>query len=316
MNGILNLYKPSGITSHDAVARCRRLFGIRRVGHAGTLDPMATGVLPILIGNACSAQEEIMNHDKVYIAGVRFGAMTDTGDVTGNILTESKDIPSESEIESCVASFIGEYDQIPPMYSAIKIGGQKLYDLARQGITVERKARRVAVYSADILKKQTEGVNANDFASDYLIRFSVSKGTYIRTLAEDIGSRLGCGACLYSLERTECGAFKASESVTLEELEGELTDSGGEKSILSRHLISAEVAFEGLPRVILSEFYSRLCKNGNEIYLNKAKLNEGDFSTDGRCRLYDSDNTFFALGRLCDYESGRAVKAYVRFDTK
>lgn len=306
MNGILNLRKPGGITSHDCVSMCRRLFGTRRVGHAGTLDPMATGVLPVLIGNACAAQGELTDHDKTYTAGVRFGIVTDTEDITGEVLRTCDSLPTESEVRAAVFSFVGKegYDQIPPMYSALKVGGKKLCDLAREGITVERKARRIVVYSAEVLEKVSE--------SDYVIRFSVSKGTYIRTLAADIGEKLGCGACLYSLERTVCGEFDISDSVTLDEL-AEAKEKGGAES-LEKYLVSCETAFAKYPPVRLSEFYSRLCKNGCEIYLSKAKIPDTCFSENGRCRLYDSDGRFFAVGEKRAFPDGYAVKAIMRFD--
>lgn len=307
MNGILNLKKPKGITSHDCVSKCRKIFGTKRVGHAGTLDPMATGVLPVLIGNACSAQEELMNHDKTYVAGIRLGMTTDTGDVTGEVLSECKDIPEATQVELAVKSFVGEYDQIPPMYSALKVDGKKLYELAREGVTVERKARRITVYSAKILD--------NPEKTDYIVEFSVSKGTYIRTLAEDIGSKLGCGACLYSLERTVCGGFDEKASVTIEELDSMKQAENGDE-LLEKSLISCEKAFEHLPCVKLSQFYSGLCKNGQEIYLSRAKIDERLFAVQQRCRIYDSDGTFFAIGERRDYPAGHAVKAVMRFDTK
>lgn len=307
-NGILNLYKPGGITSHDAVSKCRGLFSTRRVGHAGTLDPMATGVLPVLIGSSCSAQEELMNHDKTYIAGVRFGITTGTGDITGSTVSSVGEIPCEKDIYAAAASFVGEYDQIPPMYSALKIDGKKLCDLAREGITVERKPRRISVYSAKILRRESE--------SDFLIEFSVSKGTYIRVLAEDIGAKLGCGACLYSLERTRCGNFDVSDAVPLDRLKEALAESGGDKEALLRFLVSPEKVFSHLAAVKLTEFYTRLCKNGNEIYLSRAKIPEETFFADDRCRLYDFESSFFALGRLGDFPDGKAVKAFARFDTK
>lgn len=308
MNGILNLYKPEGITSHDCVSKCRHLFGTRRIGHAGTLDPMATGVLPVLIGNACTAQGELTDHDKTYTAGVRFGTVTDTEDVTGNVLRTSDILPTESEVKAAVRSFVGEdgYDQIPPMYSALKVGGKKLCDLAREGITVERKARRIVVYSAEVIEKVSE--------SDYVIRFSVSKGTYIRTLAADIGEKLGCGACLYSLERTVCGEFDVKNSVTLEELAETKENADGDPTALEKYLVSCEAAFAKYPPVTLPEFYSRLCKNGCEIYLAKAKIPDSSFSPNGRCRLYDSDGRFFAVGEKRAFPDGDAVKAIMRFD--
>ena len=306
MDGIINVYKPKGITSHDVVYKIRQLCGTKRVGHAGTLDPMAMGVLPVLVGNACSAQDTIMQHDKTYIAGIRFGTLTDTGDVTGTVLETSDNIPDSFEIIKTAESFTGEMSQLPPMYSAIKIGGKKLYELAREGKEIEREARNITVFSSRFLKE------LND--TDYYFEFSVSKGTYIRTLAEDIGKKLGCGATLFSLERTVCGEFNKENSVTLEELQQVIEQKG--QCEIEKYLKPVELSFVHLPIVRLSQFYSKLCKNGLEIYLDRAKINEDIFSGQNRCRLYDSEDAFFAIGEVSDYADGRAVKAKIRFDTK
>ena len=305
MNGILNIYKVCDMTSHDIVFKLRKIVGTKRVGHAGTLDPMATGVLPVLVGNACSAQEIIMEHDKTYIAGIRFGTVTDTGDITGNVISVAEKIPDTEEIKRVGESFVGKLQQVPPMYSAIKVDGKKLYELAREGKTVERQAREIIVYSSKILSKVSE--------SDYYFEFSVSKGTYIRTLAEDIGRVLGCGATLFSLERTVCGEFIKENSVTIEKLQSlyENGDIDGIKSLL----IPTEASFYHLPIVKLSQFYSKLCKNGLEIYLDRAKISKNIFFDGKKCRLYDSDNNFFAIGELSDFKDGPAVKAKIRFDT-
>lgn len=305
MNGIVNIYKPTGITSHDAVYKIRKLFGIKRVGHAGTLDPMATGVLPVLVGNACAAQDIIMEHDKTYVAGIRFGTVTDTGDVMGTVLETNAEIPDAETVIKTGEAFTGKLKQYPPMYSAIKVGGKKLYELAREGITIERNARDITVYSSKCLKKISN--------TDYLFEFSVSKGTYIRTLAEDIGKIIGCGATLFSLERTVCGEFNKENSVSLEKLY-EVFETGGFEA-LSEYLLPTELSFSDLPIIRLPEFYSKLCKNGLEIYLSKARIKEYDFGEKGKCRLYDSDGNFFAIGELGDYKEGRAVKAKIRFDT-
>ncbi len=305
MDGIVNIYKPQGITSHDVVYKIRKLFGVKRVGHAGTLDPMATGVLPVLVGNACAAQDIIMEHDKTYIAGIRFGLLTDTGDITGTVIETNSVIPDMHEIKSVGEAFTGAMQQYPPMYSAIKVGGKKLYELAREGITVERKPRDITVYRSRFLGK------VND--TDYYFEFSVSKGTYIRTLAEDIGKKLGCGATLFSLERTVCGEFNKQNSVSIDELSKCAEKYGTEK--LSEYFLPTELSFLDYPIIKLPEFYSKLCKNGLEIYLAKAKISESVFGGYAKCRLYDSDGAFFAIGELGDYKEGRAVKAKIRFDT-
>ncbi len=303
MDGIINVYKPKGYTSHDVVARMKRFFGTRRVGHAGTLDPMACGVLPVLIGSACAAQEYLMNHDKGYRAGMRFGTLTDSGDVTGNILETRDFLCSQEKVLSAAKSMVGTIDQTPPMYSAIKVGGKKLYELAREGITVERKSRKVTIYDIRLVEK------IND--TDYIFDVDCSKGTYIRTLCEDIGTSLDNVGTLFSLERRYCGQFSAENSVTVEQLEAlyNAKDTQG----LQNLLVSPETVFSDLPCVKLPEFYSRLCKNGCEIYLEKLHKNAQSFSPEGLCRLYDSDGAFFAVGKLGEYKEGPAVKAQVRF---
>jgi len=303
MNGIINIYKPQGMTSHDVVFKIRKLCGTKRVGHAGTLDPMATGVLPVLVGNACAAQEYIMEHDKTYIAGIRFGIVTDTGDITGEILQMNDNVPDAETVKGVGESFVGAMKQVPPMYSAIKIGGKKLYELAREGKTVERQERDITVYSSKMLE-QVSG-------TDYFFQFSVSKGTYIRTLGEDIGTRLGCGGTLFSLERTVCGEFNKSNSHTLEEL-CEIAEKDGIEGI-ERLLAPVELSFYHLPVIKLPEFYSRLCKNGLEIYF--AKIGHPDIAIGEKVRLYDNNGDFFAIGEVGEFREGKAVKARVRFDT-
>jgi len=303
MNGIINIYKPKGITSHDVVYRIRRLYGTKRVGHAGTLDPMATGVLPVLVGNACAAQDYIMEHDKTYVAGLRLGTITDTGDITGEILETKDNIPDEETVKRVGESFVGEMKQLPPMYSAIKIGGKKLYELAREGKTVEREARDITVYSSEMLEKVSD--------TDYYFKFSVSKGTYIRTLGEDIGTKLGCGGTLFSLERTVCGEFTKQNAHTLEELNDIAEKQGADG--LEKLLCPVEMSFFHLPVVKLPEFYSKLCKNGLEIYL--AKIGSPKLCIGEKIRIYDNDGNFFAIGDVGEFKDGIALKARVRFDT-
>ncbi len=304
MNGIINVYKPSGITSHDVVHKIRKLSGIKRVGHAGTLDPMATGVLPILVGNACSAQDYIMEHTKTYVAGIRFGIVTDTGDITGNILKTSAMIPVSEKIINVGESFIGEMLQLPPMYSAVKFQGKKLYEYAREGKNIERNARKITVYSSKML--------STDGKADYYFEFSVSKGTYIRTLAEDIGNKLECGATLFSLERTVCGEFNSENSHTLEEIFDNYERIGIDS--LQKIMLPTENSFLNFPIIKLPKFYAKLCKNGLEIYLSKLgilNMNVGE-----TVRLYDAENNFFAIGKIGEYSNGVAVKAVIRFDTE
>lgn len=211
MDGVINVNKPSGMTSHDVVSRIRREFGIKRVGHTGTLDPDAVGVLPVCIGKATKIAELLTAEEKQYIAEVKLGEVTDTQDSSGVVIEEYAVNVSETEIREAVNSFIGESEQIPPMYSAIKIDGVKLYELARKGVEVERKARKIEIFGIEILEFRLE-------ENCFTIKVDCSKGTYIRTLCNDIGRKLGCGANMKSLMRTKTGSFSIENSVTLDEI--------------------------------------------------------------------------------------------------
>ena len=303
MDGILNVYKPEGMTSFAVVARVKKFCSTKRIGHAGTLDPMATGVLPLLIGKAAVMQEKLSDHDKTYIAGIRLGVSTDTGDVTGKILEKSEVSVSDEDFLKAAKSFVGKIMQIPPMYSAIQIDGQRLYDLARKGLEVERQAREIEIYALDVLSRQSD--------TDFVIKVSCSKGTYIRTLCEDIGKILELPACMYSLERVECGGYKKENSVSLDELE-ELFLQGKTEEI-EKKLEPVEPLFSHLPKVVLPEFYTRLCLNGCEIYLKKLGIKEDFFGCDGLCRVYGCDKRFIGQGEVKEYPDGKAIRIKYRF---
>ena len=303
LSGILNVYKPQGLTSHAVVSRVRRFYGVKRVGHAGTLDPMACGVLPVLVGSAASVQELVMEHDKTYKAGVLFGVTTDTGDVTGTVLDTQAPTFDGAALNQAISRFTGEIDQVPPMYSALKVEGQKLYELARRGETVERKARKVTVYGIRLITP-FDGKRCD-------MEVDCSKGTYIRTLAEDIGNALGCGACLDSLERTVCGVYRAADAVTVETLEKHYQD--GDAEALAGFLQSAEALFKDYPVVRLAPFYEKLALNGAEIYLKRARIPERLFEHGRLCRLYKENGGFYAVAELGDYPDGAAVKIKYRF---
>lgn len=303
LSGILNVYKPKGLTSHAVVSRVRKFYGVKRVGHAGTLDPMACGVLPVLVGSAAAVQELVMEHDKTYKAGVLFGVTTDTGDVTGTVLDTKAPTFDGAALNQAISRFTGEIDQVPPMYSALKVDGQKLYELARRGETVERKARKVTVYGIRLITP-FDGKRCD-------IEVDCSKGTYIRTLAEDIGNALGCGACLDSLERTVCGVYRAADAVTVETLEKHYQN--GDTAALAGFLQSAEVLFEDCPIVRLAPFYEKLARNGAEIYLKRARIPERLFEHGRLCRLYKENGGFYAVAELGDYPDGAAVKIKYRF---
>lgn len=295
-DGVLVLNKPRGITSHDAVYKIRRLFGTKKVGHTGTLDPLAEGVLVMLVGNAARAAEYLVCDTKSYIASLRLGITTDTEDITGSVLTECTNIPCESEVQAAVNAFYGEIEQIPPMYSALKVGGKKLYELAREGKTVERAARKITVHAISAQKAER--------ANEYMLSVSCSSGTYIRTLCADIGNALGCGGVMAALVRTRAGDFSLENAVTLEQLDG--------MTLEERYglLIPTESLFSAVPRVALPDFYYKLCLNGCEIYQKKIK---SAYGVGERVRLCSPSGDFFALGEVREYENGTAIKPIKRF---
>ncbi len=293
-NGIVVLNKPEGITSQTAVNIVKRAFGVKKAGHTGTLDPMATGVLPIMLGSATKASDFIMDSKKHYRAELLLGVSTDTEDVTGNITEKSEVIPSEDAVFDTVSRFIGEIYQIPPMYSAIKVGGKKLMDLARSGVEIEREARKITVFSMT-----AEKISEREYRLDVVC----SKGTYIRTLCADIGKALGCGGCMKALMRLESGGFSIDEAITPEEL----SSLSGEE--LEKRVVSTENALEKYKSVSLDAFFARLAHCGQEIYLKKIKA---DFPLGTILRLSD-ENGFFALGEVREFEDGLAIKPIRQF---
>lgn len=295
-SGVLIVNKHAGVTSHDIVYKIRKLYGTARVGHTGTLDPMATGVLAVLVGRAAKAAEYLVSDTKRYRAFLRLGITTDTEDTSGTVLSECEDIPSSEDVLRVCGEFVGEYDQIPPMYSALKVGGKKLCDLARQGVSVERQARRVEIFGIEVCATEDERVWSLDVRC--------SSGTYIRTLCADIGARLGCGGAMAALERLEAGGFSIDASVSISELEQMSTEERLDR------LIPTESLFVSLPTVVLSGFYERLCRNGCEIYQKKIKTS---FPEGQRVRLYGDDG-FFALGEVKEFEEGSAIKAIKLFE--
>ena len=294
--GVLIINKPEGPTSHDIVNKIRRLYSTKKVGHTGTLDPMATGVLVVLIGRAAKACEYSLSDRKKYTATLRLGIETDTEDTTGIILKETEVSVSESDVQDVLGRFSGRIMQIPPMYSALKVGGKKLCDIAREGGTIERQARPVDIYSIS-----AEHIENND----YKLVVECSAGTYIRTLCADIGSALGCGGAMASLERSEACGFGIDQAHTIEEIEA----LSAEKRLAL--LRPVEEIFYELDAVRLPSFYEKLFRSGCEIYIKKAKLPEYPVGT--RLRVLDSKGDFFALGEVKEYENGLAVKSIKLF---
>jgi len=293
-SGVLCVRKGLGMTSHDVVNIVRRLFHLRRVGHTGTLDPDASGVLVVLVGRAAKAAEYITAADKRYRATLRLGMTTDTGDIGGNVLTTADSLPAQGAVLAILDQFRGEIQQIPPMYSALKQDGRKLVDLARKGIEVERQPRPVEIFSL-------EAARLND--ADYVLDVHCSKGTYIRTLCEDIGAALGCGGTMAALERSASGSFTLADCVTLDEL-ADMT----EEERLAR-LLPIEQLFDDCPALELKEFFAHLAHSGCEIYQKKVGASH---PVGTRVRMYDEEG-FFALGEVMDYPDGSAVKPVKQF---
>ena len=287
--GVIVINKHEGVTSHRIVQIMRKFFDTPRIGHTGTLDPMATGVLPILVGRAVKASDFLVAEDKEYIAEMTLGVRTDTDDITGEILEKCDEIPSEDKVFESISSYIGEIEQIPPMYSAIKVGGVKLVDLAREGITIERKSRNVKINSIES-EKISENV--------YKMRISCSKGTYIRTLCHDIGEKLGCGAAMSALERTKSGSFTIENSYTVEDLE-KLTIEERAKLVMP-----TEELFMDCPAIDVNDFYAKLIRGGTELYQKKL----GTCYAIGQFVRIKHNNVFIALGQIDEYEAGSAVR--------
>ncbi len=294
MDGLIIINKGEGMTSQAVVNRVKRLLGVKKAGHTGTLDPLATGVLPVLLDRGVKASEFMLTSDKHYVATLLLGITTDTEDVTGETLTTSDKIPSEQEVFEAALSFVGSYMQTPPMYSALKVGGKKLCDLAREGIEIEREAREVTVYNIDVEKLSDR---------EYTLDVKCSKGTYIRTLCADIGKKLGTGGVMKTLCRASASGFTLSEAHTIEEIEG-MTE--GEREAL---VLPVERVFEKYPEAVLPDFFSKLAHSGLEIYVSKLKMT----TEVGKMYRLKDKNGFFAVGEVREFEDGLAIKPIRQF---
>ena len=278
INGIINVYKEKDFTSHDVVAKLRGILKQKKIGHTGTLDPQATGVLPVCLGKGTKLCDMLTDRDKEYEAVMLLGKTTDTEDTTGKILTENEVDVTDEEITQTVMSFLGSYDQIPPMYSALKVNGKKLYDYARAGIEIERKSREVTIYEIKIVSIEQPRVT---------FRVRCSKGTYIRTLCKDIGETLGCGACMDELKRTMVGRFELKDALTLSQIE-EYVKNGSINQIVH----NIDEMFEHLNRYIVSEKYNKFLYNGNAL---KKEWFTDDESVDSQIRIYDCKGEFYGI---------------------
>ena len=286
MNGIINVYKEKGYTSHDVVAVLRKIAGQKKIGHTGTLDPDATGVLPVCLGRATKVCDLLTDHDKTYETVLLLGKTTDTQDISGAILKEQPtDHLNEAEVTKVIESFKGTYDQIPPMYSALKVNGKKLYELAREGKTVERKSRKVTIYQIHIKEIQLPRVR---------MEVTCSKGTYIRTLCHDIGNRLGTGGCMEELTRTKVGRFELKDSLKLEEL-SDLAQNGR----LEDALIPLDQMFSELQSVVPAEKYISKAYNGNDFFKNQLS-EDGKFCSGEKVRVYDAQGHFIGVYRYME----------------
>ena len=276
-NGIINIYKEKGFTSHDVVAKMRGICKQKKIGHTGTLDPDAVGVLPVCLGSGTKLCDMLTDKDKEYVAELLLGKETDTQDVTGQVLKELPVTCTEEEVRQAVMSFVGDYMQVPPMYSALKVDGKKLYELARAGKEVERAARPVKILEIEILEIKLPVVK---------MRVACSKGTYIRTLCHDIGQSLGCGGTMQSLQRTKVGIFKAEDAITLAQLE-QLRDEDriGEK------LYAVDSIFKDCPALHAKEETIRLLENGNSFYPNQMEEKK-TYSPEQWVRVYGKERFF------------------------
>ena len=277
MNGIILVDKPCGWTSHDVVGKLRGILRERRIGHSGTLDPMATGLLVVFVGRATRAVEFAEADSKEYIAGLRLGVSTDTQDITGNVLNTCEALPTKEELIAAANGFLGEISQIPPMYSAIKINGKKLYELARRGEIVERRPRKVTISKLELVGEDK---------CDYILDIHCSKGTYIRTLCSDIGDKLGCGGCMSSLRRVKAGAFSIAQAHTMEQIQ-----AAADLGELDGIIIPVDTLFSDKPDLTVNEFEEKKLRNGNTI---KTK------SADGTYRVYSESGEFLLLAEVKD----------------
>ena len=272
MNGIVIVDKPQGWTSQDVTARLRRVFNTRRIGHGGTLDPMATGVLPVFVGRATRGVEFFEHAEKIYETVLKPGITTDTEDITGTVLTEQDAFVTGEMLEAVLPQFRGEILQVPPMYSALKVNGQKLYDLARKGKEVERQPRPITIHELTLLGMDAEGIR---------LRVHCSKGTYIRTLCKDIGEALGCGGCMAALRRVQAGEYTAEEAVPLETLL--------ETDAPEQYLRPVDSMFRHYPAVTLTEKQEKRCRCGNSFSI---KMEDGTY------RVYAQSGDFLALSKV------------------
>lgn len=297
IHGIMNIHKEKGFTSHDVVAKLRGIVGQKKIGHTGTLDPDATGVLPVCLGKATKLCDMLTDKDKTYKAVMLLGINTDTQDSSGKVLKENQtDSLTIDAVRDCTLSFVGVYHQIPPMYSALKVNGKKLYELAREGKVIERKARQVHILDIKIEQIELPRVT---------MEVTCSKGTYIRTLCQDIGNKLGCGACMESLVRTRVSCFSLADSLKLDEV-SRIKEDGGLETILT----PIDAMFDRYEKVTVKKEYAPLLYNGNP-FMEKHITGKQSFDDHENVRVYDENNTFIGIyGYDEESHSFRIVKMF------
>ncbi|MBQ4569414.1 MAG: tRNA pseudouridine(55) synthase TruB [Ruminococcus sp.] len=299
MNGVIVVNKPEGFTSFDVVAVMRKVCNERKIGHCGTLDPNATGVLPVLLGRAAKAQDILPNHDKAYVAEFVLGKVTDTLDIWGEVKQEEKTCVTKADLLSVIPKFTGEIEQIPPMYSAVQINGKRLYDLARQGIEVERAARKITVYSLELLA-------FDEAAQSGKLRVSCSKGTYIRTLIDDIAKHFCAGGCMTSLVRESACGFTLEDAYTLEELK-----ALAEKGETEKALLGTESLFVAYKEIKVSSEQAKRFANGGALSCDRIRQ-KPDTMADGELfRVKNHEGVFIGLGRYIG--SSNELKVYKQF---
>lgn len=291
LNGIINVYKEKGYTSFDVVAKLRGILKTRKIGHTGTLDPDAEGVLPVCLGKATKVCDLLTDKKKEYEAVMLLGRMTDTQDISGTVLSEKKVLAAEQEVRTAVMGFVGDYMQIPPMYSALKVDGKKLCDLARAGVTVERKARPVQIYQIEILEMKLPRVRMRVFCS---------KGTYIRTLCQDIGDKLGCGGCMESLLRTKVDQFSVEDALRLSEIEKMVgaeakgTPSDSWNAGMFSFIQPIDTVFLQYPKATVLSRYDKVLYNGNRLSPEHFLDYRSEWE-DGAIRVYDESGGFIGI---------------------
>lgn len=283
INGMINVYKEAGFTSHDVVAKLRGILKQKKIGHTGTLDPDATGVLPVCLGNGTRLCDMLADKQKEYIAVMQLGVETDTQDLSGTVLKQAPVRCSEEEVREAVLSFQGEYEQLPPMYSALKVNGKKLYELAREGKEIERQPRPVTIKEIELLSIELPFVE---------MRVECSKGTYIRTLCHDIGKKLGCGGAMKSLVRTRVGNFILENAVTLSEIEDMVREG-----CMMQKIIPVDSVFEALPKAVVKKEFRKRIDNGNFLLPVHVEIKTGTFEKKDKeqCRVYNDEDVFCGI---------------------